>query len=158
MPQLDPTTFVSQLFWLGVCFLALYFIMSYIAVPRISRTLEKREAANLEKINAASTFRERAEDLLAEYEKIIEEARAQAHDKTKQSADAVLSEIEEKKKHFLEKVNDRLHLGEQELYRARVKAEKDIQPLSQEIAAFLLGKLTGGEYVPEKLIKKRKKD
>ncbi len=157
MPQLDPSTFISQLFWLGVCFLALYVIMTYVAVPRISRILEKREETILEKVNAASTYRERAEDILAAYEKIIEESRLQAHDKAKQSAESILSDIEQKKKHFIEKMNDRLHVSEQELYRARVTASKDVLSLSHDIAATLMSKLTGEAFDPEQFKQKRKK-
>ena len=33
MPQLDPSTFGSQLFWLLVCFGALYMVLSFIVIP-----------------------------------------------------------------------------------------------------------------------------
>jgi F-type H+-transporting ATPase subunit b len=157
MPQLDPTTFISQLFWLGVCFLALYIILSYIAIPKISKTLEKREETILEKINLASTYRERAEDLLADYEKILAEAREKAHERVKASAQATHTDIDRQKREFLTKVNERLHLTEQELYRARMTAGKEIASLSGDIASVLLKKLTGETYAPQQLMKKRKK-
>lgn len=157
MPQLDPTTFISQLFWLGVCFLALYIILSYIAIPKISKTLERREETILEKINLASTYRERAEDLLADYEKILTNAREKAHELTKASAQAIHTDIERQKREFLAKLNERLHLSEQELYRARVTARKDIASLSGDIAGVLLKKLTGKAYTPQQLMKKGKK-
>jgi len=42
MPQFDPSTYASQLFWLAVMFVALYWIVSKIAVPRIGEVLEQR--------------------------------------------------------------------------------------------------------------------
>ena len=42
MPQFDPSTFSSQLFWLLICFLVLYWIVAKFAVPRIGDILEQR--------------------------------------------------------------------------------------------------------------------
>lgn len=157
MPQLDTASFPSQLFWLLVCFLALYFILSYIALPKIARVLEKREETLMEKINKASTYRERAEDLLASYEKTLAEAREAAHQHSKTAMNLTLADIANTKKEFLEKLKDRLHLNEQELYRARLIASKDITALSGEIASAILLKLTGHTYPAAKLAKKKEK-
>ena len=43
MPQLDPSTFASQIFWLVVTFVAMSLILWRIALPRISATLESRD-------------------------------------------------------------------------------------------------------------------
>ncbi|MGH8432096.1 MAG: F0F1 ATP synthase subunit B', partial [Solimonas sp.] len=44
MPQLDVHSFAPQLVWLAIAFLALYLVMSRLAVPAISDTLAKRQA------------------------------------------------------------------------------------------------------------------
>jgi F-type H+-transporting ATPase subunit b len=41
-PPFDPATFGSQIFWLIVCFGALYFLMSRVAVPRLGAILYDR--------------------------------------------------------------------------------------------------------------------
>jgi F-type H+-transporting ATPase subunit b len=66
MPQLDPSTFGTQLFWLGICFVALYGVMALIVLPRISSTLQAR------------ALREKAETALAAYEEALAEARSRA--------------------------------------------------------------------------------
>ena len=43
MPQLEISTFPSQIFWLVVSFLLLYLILSKIIVPRIASVLKDRE-------------------------------------------------------------------------------------------------------------------
>ncbi|MBT7451768.1 MAG: F0F1 ATP synthase subunit B', partial [Rhodospirillaceae bacterium] len=43
MPQFDPSTFSSQLFWLLICFVVLYWVISKFAIPRIGDILEQRE-------------------------------------------------------------------------------------------------------------------
>jgi F-type H+-transporting ATPase subunit b len=41
-PAFDPTWFASQLFWLAVFFLGLYYALSRFILPKLSDTLEKR--------------------------------------------------------------------------------------------------------------------
>ncbi|OJW50219.1 MAG: hypothetical protein BGO67_02515 [Alphaproteobacteria bacterium 41-28] len=156
MPQLDTSTFPSQLFWLVACFLALYFILSFIALPKITRVLEKREEAIASQINKASTYREQAEDLLADYEKTLAEARETAHQHAKTIASATTAEIGHKQKEFQDKLKDRLHLAEQDLYRSRIEASKEIQSIATEVANAVLTKLTGRAYSPNKLLETRK--
>ena len=40
MPQLDPSLFPTQLFWLFVTFLALFLIAWKVALPRITEVLD----------------------------------------------------------------------------------------------------------------------
>lgn len=44
MPQLDYRLFAPQLVWLAIAFVTLYLVMSRLAVPAISDTLERRQA------------------------------------------------------------------------------------------------------------------
>jgi len=156
MPQLDTSTFPSQLFWLGVCFLTLYFILSFIAVPKITRVFERRDEAIAAQINKASTYREQAEDLLADYEKTLADARDAAHQHAKSIASATTAEIGNKQKDYLDKLKDRLHLAEQDLYRSRIEASKEITSIAAEVANAVLTKLTGHPYPFDKPLKTRK--
>jgi F-type H+-transporting ATPase subunit b len=45
MPQFDPTTFASQLFWLALTFGALFAFLSVVALPRLEGVLRDRAAA-----------------------------------------------------------------------------------------------------------------
>jgi F-type H+-transporting ATPase subunit b len=146
MPQLDTTTFASQLFWLGVCFLALYLILAYIAVPKITRVLGMREEALEEKINKASLYREQAETLLAEYERALQEARQVAQQRYKTVMTETTLAMAHKQKTHLDKLHERLHLAEQALYRARREAGTEINAMAREVANAILYKLTGRVY------------
>ena len=44
MPQLEITTYPSQIFWLVVSFLVLYLIMSRVIIPKISSVIKSRES------------------------------------------------------------------------------------------------------------------
>ena len=43
MPQLDVSTFGNQIFWLVVALVAIYFVISRIAIPRIAAILAERQ-------------------------------------------------------------------------------------------------------------------
>ena len=146
MPQLDISTFPSQLFWLFVCFLALYIILAYIAVPKITQVLEKRQDIIEEKINKASADREQAENLLADYEETLAKARNVAQQNLKSTIQITNAEIANKQKDFLDKLNERLHLVEQNLYRVKLEAASDIKFVATDIANEILLKLTGHPY------------
>jgi len=158
MPQLDTSTYPSQLFWLVVCFLALYFILSYIAIPKIKRVLVVREATFEEKINQASLYRETAESLLSEYEDTLAHAREEAQRRYKSVSSATSSEMANKRKDLLDKINDRLHLADQDLYRARLDVGSQLHPVALEVAAAILKKLTGRVYTSPDLLKKKDDD
>ena len=85
MPQFDTSTFLPQLFWLAVIFVALFFIMRRHALPRISDILEARQlriTSNLEKANG---LKEDADQVMADYEKALTETRSEEHTSELQS-------------------------------------------------------------------------
>ena len=44
MPQLDPATFPTQLFWLAVVFVVLLILMARVGLPRVREVVETRAA------------------------------------------------------------------------------------------------------------------
>ncbi len=78
MPQLDPSTFGSQLFWLLVCFGALYLVLSFIVIPRIAKTLAARAETLEGDLAEAEKLRGQAETALKAYEDALAEARSRA--------------------------------------------------------------------------------
>lgn len=157
MPQLDTTTFSSQLFWLGISFCILYCVLAYFLVPKISGVLENRETMREQNINTASTYREQAEGLLVEYEKLLAQTRKESHEKYQAVVNLIAQETMEKKKDILDKLQERLHIAEQDLYRARIEASQDMHSIAREIAGDILLKLTGQSYSPEQLTLKKDK-
>lgn len=143
MPQLDSLTYSSQLFWLGIFFLALYLILAYIVLPKITRIFEMREETIEERLNKASTYREQAEDLRADYEGILAQAKERARQHLKSTSTTISATIANQQKDFLDKLSDRLHVAEQELYRSRLESGKEIESLARDVANTIFLKLTG---------------
>ena len=70
MPQLDPTYWASQVFWLTLIFSAIYFLIAKIFVPKIKGNIDARESQIRKDINEANSLKEEADKKLKEYNKI----------------------------------------------------------------------------------------
>lgn len=79
MPQLDFSTFPNQIFWLVLTLLAIYFILTRMALPRISAVLAERAGTVTNDIAAAEDLRNRAKAAEAAYEKALADARSEAN-------------------------------------------------------------------------------
>jgi len=79
MPQLDFSTFPNQIFWLIVALLAIYFILSRIALPRIGAVLAERQGTITNDIAAAEELKLKALEAEKAYDKALADARAEAN-------------------------------------------------------------------------------
>jgi len=79
MPQLDFSTFSNQIFWLVLTLLAIYFILSRIALPRIASVLAERQGTITNDIAAAEELKLKAVEAEDAYNKALAEARAEAN-------------------------------------------------------------------------------
>lgn len=79
MPQLDPGIYPNLIFWLIVAIVALYFLLTRVALPRIGTVIAERNDAIANDIEAAAALKRRAEEAEAAYAKALAEAREEAH-------------------------------------------------------------------------------
>jgi len=78
MPQLDPSTWSNQIFWLVLALIAIYMILSRVALPRIAAVLAERQGTITNDIAAAEDLKSKAADAEAAYDKALLDARAEA--------------------------------------------------------------------------------
>ena len=78
MPQLDVTTFPNQIFWLVVTLIAIYMVLSRVALPRIAATLAERSGTITNDLAAAEDLKAKAVDAEKAYDKALADARAEA--------------------------------------------------------------------------------
>ena len=67
MPQLDPTTWFPQVFWLLITFGFLYLIVEKIVFPRLSDSIEQRNDHVSDNIDEANSIKDQAEKKYQEY-------------------------------------------------------------------------------------------
>lgn len=78
MPQMDPTWYPNQLFWLAVSFILLYLLVSYVIVPRLNGILGSRKATISDIIAEAEALKDKAEAARTHFEGVEANARKEA--------------------------------------------------------------------------------
>ena len=143
MPQLDYHDFAPQLVWLAIAFVALYFVMSRLAVPRIEDTLAKRQGKIQGDLDAAEKANEETRALVAAYEKRLADAREDARRVTRERGEADSAAAAA---HFNE-LHDRLAKQIDEAEK-RIAAQRDdvmagLEHMARDIGQEVYAKLAG---------------
>jgi F-type H+-transporting ATPase subunit b len=149
MPQFDPTTFAPQLFWLLVTFVVLFFAMWRYALPRLSGILEARRQRIDSDLEKAAVLKQEADQVLAEYEKTLAEARDQASAMIKQASEEMAAESEKRHQAFGETLSERTREAEERIGAARDEALANIRTVAAETARAATSKLIGVEPANE---------
>lgn len=79
LPQLDYTTYANQIFWLVVALVLIYFVLSRVAMPRISGILADRQGKITSDIAAAEELKLKAEAAEKAYNQALVDARTEAN-------------------------------------------------------------------------------
>ncbi len=78
MPQLDFATYPNQIFWLVIALVAVWWILSRIALPRIGAVLAERAGTVTNDLAAAEELSLKVKDAEAAYDRALVEARHEA--------------------------------------------------------------------------------
>lgn len=79
LPQLDPTYYPSQVFWLVIHFALLYVLMTKLVLPRIKAILDERQGKLAGDLGEAERLQKEAEVAQKAYETSLNGARQKAH-------------------------------------------------------------------------------
>ncbi len=97
MPQLDPTYWASQAFWLVLVFVILYIATSKVYLPKIKKNLDDRDNKIKEDLDNANRFKDESEKKLKEYETIILNAKKEVAKIHLESKNILDKDIQSKK-------------------------------------------------------------
>ncbi|MBY0281143.1 MAG: hypothetical protein K2W94_03190 [Alphaproteobacteria bacterium] len=154
MPQFDPSTFLSQFFWLLVCFSILVCAFVFVFVPRMNELLDNRSKKIHHDLERAKALNMQIEELL----KARNERIKFAEEKADAIIRATLLEMEDKKNRQFKKVETELSTALQNMKDSIEQQRKDfntsLKPLVTECVKQLLPKLLGK---PEDSVSKSKK-
>ena len=145
LPQFDPSSFASQVFWLAIAFAVLYIFFARKALPALGDVLQKREGHIRSTLVSAKHQKETAEKLQAEYERDLESARQEATGAFSDIEQLIKQKSEAKNRAFHEGAVIRIEKTEEEIEKAKSAAMDDMQSLAAEIASQAAEKIIGVE-------------
>ena len=141
MPQLDPSVFATQVFWLVLTFVPLYLILRKAVLPRMGAVLDARQRHIDSDLERASNLKQEAEAVLAEYEKALNAARAQATAAIKRTSDEMAAMSAERHEAFGRELAEKTKAAESRIAAARTEALANVATVAIEVAAAAAAKL-----------------
>ena len=143
MPQLDPTYFSTQLIWLLLTFVPLYLILRRAVLPRITEVLAARQRHIDSDLEKATSLRQEADAVLAEYEKALAEARGRAAEAIKQASDDMAAQSAQRHEAFGQELAAKTREAEGRILKAKEEALAQVTAVAGEVAASAAAKLIG---------------
>ncbi len=141
MPQLDSSTFTSQIFWLLICFFSMMFIMSKFIIPKIADIMEQRQRKIDGYLNKASHFKQEAEETLQKYQNALAQATASANQSLADTKAEMNQLITQKQTELESTLQKRIKEGEQEINSEKEKALKEVRSISEKLALDVIKKI-----------------
>ena len=143
MPQLDPTYWASQAFWLILIFTILYISISKFYLPKIKGNLDDRENKIKEDLDSANKFKDLSESKLREYEKILEESKKEVIKIHLESKNRLDKDIREKKTKMEKEIENEIAKAQREIAELKKNSIADIQNISKDIASSIIENISG---------------
>ena len=143
MPQLDPSSYLSQIFWLVITFGAMFLIMWRVAVPKIADVLEARQYRITDNHAKAEELNREAEEAYDAYQTSLAEARSEAHEEVAAVNQKVAEEQAEKEAAQQEKLNAKIRESEAEIDKAVMSAIEGVESTAVEVSEAAVEKLLG---------------
>ncbi len=143
MPQLDPTYWASQAFWLILVFTILYISISKFYLPKIKDNLDNRENKIKEDLENANKFKEESEAKLKEYNSILENAKKEIlkiHFESKSTLD---KDIQSKKESMEKEIEREILKAQKEISELKKNSISSIQIISGSIVSNIIENISG---------------
>ncbi|MBL6615310.1 MAG: F0F1 ATP synthase subunit B' [Reyranella sp.] len=143
MPQLDYHSFAPQLVWLAIAFLALYLVMSRLAVPAISDTLAKRQGKIQGDLDAAEKANEETRALVQAYEKRMADSREDARKVVRDRSEADSAAAAARLAALHDKLNQQIGEAEKRIAKQRDDVMAGLETMAKDIGQEVYAKLAG---------------
>jgi F-type H+-transporting ATPase subunit b len=142
-PPFDASTFAGQIFWLVLTFGLLYYLMSKVALPRVSEILESREGKIDGDLKTASAMQDKAKAAGEAYEKLLTDAKAGAQFMAQKAREAASSAAEAKRKEVEAEMAKKIAASEASIAAARDKAMTNVAGIASDTAIEIVKRITG---------------
>jgi F-type H+-transporting ATPase subunit b len=142
-PPFARETFPSQLFWLAICFGALYLMTSRLVRPRVGGIIETRKDRIARDLAEASRLKDESDQAMAAYEKAIADARTRAQTIATETRDRLQAEADRNRKILEDQLNVRLAEAENAIAATKRAAMANVRGIAAEAAAAIVTRLTG---------------
>ena len=143
MPQLDFATWGNQIFWLVLALIAIYLVLSRVALPRIAAVLAERQGTISNDIAKAEDLKRQAEAAEEAYNKALADARAESQAISQRTREEIKAEVAEANKKADAEIAAKAAESEKAINEIRATAMENVEAVAKETALALVAALGG---------------
>ena len=143
MPQLDPTYWASQAFWLILVFTILYISIAKFYLPKIKDNLDNRENKIKEDLENANKFKEQSEAKAKEYDVILENAKKEVSKIHFESKSILDKDLQSKKDVMEKEIEKEILKAQKEILELKKNSISSIQSISGSIVSNIIENISG---------------
>ncbi len=141
MPQLDPSSYVSQTFWLILTFVSLFLIINFFFIPKIEKIRILRENKVEDLIKSAERFNAEAKNLKLKTENELQSAKTEIDKRINNLIKKNNELIEKKIKEIDLNLEKRILLTEEQLKEKKNEFIDNVSKYSFEISNIIYYKI-----------------
>jgi F-type H+-transporting ATPase subunit b len=142
-PPFEKSTFASQLVSLLIAFVALYLIVSRIALPRVGSVLDERQNTIEGDLAEAQKLKDASDSALRAYETELAAARSRAQAIGAETRDKLNAAADAERKTLEERLSVKLAEAEKTIAATREAAMSNVRGIAAEAAAAIVEQLIG---------------
>ena len=143
MPQLCADWIPNQIFWLLVTLIVIYFVLSRIALPRISAILAERAGTITNDLGAAEELKAKAAAAEEAYQKALADARAEAGRIVAETRAEIQAELDVELKKADAEIAARTAESEAAIAEIRANAVQSVTEVARATAAEIVAVMGG---------------
>lgn len=138
MPQLDPSSFPSQLFWLTVFFVSLYIVLARFLLPRVQSVIEMRAGTIGSDVEQAERMQSEAERVRDIYEYAITDAKRKSQTVVAEAAASIAATVSKKQAELDAQIEKKVADSETAILNARQSVTDKLAPVATELAGMIV--------------------
>jgi F-type H+-transporting ATPase subunit b len=142
-PPFESSTFASQLVSLAIAFVALYIIVSRIALPRVGGVIEARQNTIDGDLAAAQKLKDESDAALKAYEADLASARSRAQAIGNETREKLNAASEAERKTLDDQLSAKLAAAEKQIAATREAAMSNVRGIAADAAGAIVQRLTG---------------
>ena len=142
-PPFQKDTFASQLVSLLIAFVALYVIVSRVALPRVGGVIDARQNAVDGDLAAAQRLKDESDAALKAYEAELAAARSRAQAIGTETRDRLNATAEAERKALEDQLATKLAAAEKTIAETRESAMSNVRGIASDAASAIVQQLTG---------------
>ena len=143
MPQIDPSSYPNQIIWLLIALVAIYFILSRVALPRIGAVLAERQGTITNDVAAAEELKLKAAEAEKAYDKALADARAESGRIAAETRAEIQGELDEAIARADAEIAEKSAGSEARINEIRAGAMQSVDEIARDTAEAIVAALGG---------------